>query len=90
MQKCLLLILRVVKIFFRLEQKELRGSVRIVRKVGVREKGRSRLRTVEIGAAYVEANLLASTRLSAPIKVGCAPRVDPMMVVEGNPRQMLS
>ena len=33
--------------------------------------------------------MLASTRLRAPIKVGCDPKVESMIGVEGNPRQML-
>jgi hypothetical protein len=37
-----------------------------------------------------EANLLASTRLKAPINVGSGPSVDAMMRVEGKPRQMVA
>ena len=40
-------------------------------------------------ATGAEANLLANTRLRAPIKVGSGPRVESRIGVEGNPRQML-
>src|SRR6266542_2016562 len=36
-----------------------------------------------------EANLLANTRLIAPIRVGWGPNVEAMMRVEGRPRHML-
>ena len=37
-----------------------------------------------------EANLLARTRLRAPIKVGSGPSVEAMMRVDGKPRQIVA
>ena len=37
-----------------------------------------------------DANLLARTRLRAPISVGSGPRVDAMMRVDGKPRQIVA
>ena len=46
-------------------------------------------RSAQTQATAAEANLLANTKLSAPIKVGWLPRVDTMIGVEGKPRQTL-
>ena len=40
-------------------------------------------------ATGADANLLASTRLKAPIRVGSDPSVESKIGVEGKPRQML-
>jgi hypothetical protein len=40
-------------------------------------------------AGTIEANLLARTRLNAPISLGFAPRVETIILADGKPRQML-